>query len=72
MGSSGPTPGPPPGPRRSPEARWILIFRLLSFLLGAAVIIDALVVRASVIQWVTGLVLVGIVPPEAIAYAWRR
>ena len=47
-------------------------FRVASWLLGAAVILDALVSNARPIQWICGLVLVGIVPPEAIAEAWRR
>jgi hypothetical protein len=41
-------------------------------MLGAAVIIDAMVVRAGAVQWVAGLVLVGIVPPEAVAQQMRR
>lgn len=47
-------------------------FRVGSFLLGAAVIVDALVTHASPVQWIAGLVLVGVVPPEAVAAAWRR
>jgi hypothetical protein len=46
--------------------------RLASYALGVAVIIDALVQQASATQWVAGLVLVGIVPPEAIVQAVRR
>lgn len=46
--------------------------RLASYLLGAAVILDALISHASAIQWVAGLILVGIVPPEAVAGAWRK
>jgi hypothetical protein len=40
--------------------------RVASYLLGAAVIIDALVSHASAVQWVAGLILVGIIPPEAV------
>ena len=54
------------------SARWVFLVRALSFLLGAAVILDALVTHAAVVQWVAGLILVGIVPPEAVAGAWRR
>jgi hypothetical protein len=46
--------------------------RIASFLLGVAVIVDALVEHASVIQWVAGLILVGIVPPEAVADHFHR
>jgi hypothetical protein len=46
--------------------------RLVSFALGAAVIIDAVVQRAGAVQWVAGLLLVGIVPPEAVAGAFRK
>lgn len=45
---------------------WLVAFRLASYLLGVAVIVDALVTPASIAQWVAGLVLVGIVPPEAV------
>ncbi|HEY2303251.1 MAG TPA: hypothetical protein VGH66_15230 [Acidimicrobiales bacterium] len=40
--------------------------RVASYCLGAAVIVDALVTHASAVQWVAGLVLVGIIPPEAV------
>ena len=46
--------------------------RLVSFALGVVVIVDALVQHASAVQWVAGLILVGIVPPEAVADHWRR
>lgn len=52
--------------------RVVVGLRLVSYLLGAAVILDALVTHASTVQWVAGLILVGIVPPEAVAGAWRR
>ena len=48
------------------------VFRLASFILGAAVIIDALLTHAATVQWVAGLLLVGIVPPEAVVNAWRK
>jgi hypothetical protein len=50
----------------------VALLRLVSFALGAAVIIDAVVVRAGVAQWVAGLALVGIIPPEAVAGAFRK
>lgn len=50
----------------------VVWLRLASYGLGVAVIVDALVSHASAIQWVAGLILVGIVPPEAVAGAWRR
>jgi hypothetical protein len=50
----------------------VVTFRVSSFLLGVAVIIDALVQHASAVQWVAGLILVGIVPPEAVADHFRR
>ena len=40
--------------------------RVASYCLGAGVIIDALITHASAVQWVAGLVLVGIIPPEAV------
>jgi hypothetical protein len=43
--------------------------RVASFALGVAVIIEAMVVRGGAMQYVTGLLLVGIVPPEAV---WGR
>jgi hypothetical protein len=47
--------------------------RVASFALGVAVILDALVIQAPVVQWVAGLILVGIVPPEAVlAHLPRR
>ena len=49
-----------------------LAFRAASFFLGVAVIVDALQGHAGAIQWVAGLVLVGIVPPEAVAHLGRR
>ena len=45
----------------------ILGFRVASFVIGVAVIVDAVAQHASVVQWVSGLILVGIVPPEAVA-----
>jgi hypothetical protein len=50
----------------------VVTFRVASFLLGVAVIIDALVQHASAVQWVAGLILVGIVPPEAVADHLRK
>lgn len=50
----------------------LVAFRVASFALGTAVIIDALVEHASAVQWVAGLILVGIVPPEAVAQLARR
>lgn len=46
--------------------------RLVSFALGAAVIVDAIVARAGWVQWGAGLVLLGVVPPEAVAAAFQR
>ena len=60
------------GPVTPAESRYLPAFRVASFVLGAAVIVDALITHAAVIQWVAGLVLAGVVPPEAIARAWRR
>jgi hypothetical protein len=60
------------GPIAADRVNLIAALRLLSFALGAAVIIDAVVVRASAVQWVAGLLLVGIVPPEAVAGAFRK
>jgi hypothetical protein len=52
---------------------WALVaVRVGAFALGVAVILDALVTHAAVVQWVAGLVLVGIVPPEAVATLARR
>lgn len=39
-------------------------FRIAAFALGVAVIIDAMATPTHVVQWVAGLVLVGIVPPD--------
>jgi hypothetical protein len=50
----------------------VVLLRVASYLLGVAVIIDAIVARAPVIQWVAGLILVGIIPPEAVAQLARR
>ena len=50
----------------------VLWLRVASFLLGVAVIVDALVTHASTVQWVAGLILVGIIPPEAVARLARR
>jgi hypothetical protein len=47
-------------------------FRAASFALGVAVIVDALVEHAGAVQWVAGLVLVGIIPPEAVLAQLRR
>lgn len=55
-----------------PAARLAGWARLASFVLGVAVIVDALAGSAPAIQWVAGLILVGIVPPEAVASAWRK
>jgi hypothetical protein len=59
--------GSPPGPRHH-----LLLFRLAAFALGTAVIIDAMTTPAAIVQWVAGLVLIGLVPPEAIAAYVRR
>ena len=50
----------------------IAALRLVSFALGAAVLVDAMVAHSSWVQWAAGLVLVGVVPPEAVAGAFRR
>jgi hypothetical protein len=50
----------------------IAALRLVSFVLGAAVIVDAMVAHAGWEQWAAGLILVGVVPPEAVAGAFRR
>ena len=44
----------------------LLVVRVTSYLLGVAVILDAMVSTASTVQWVTGLILVGVIPPEAV------
>jgi len=44
----------------------VLAFRVASYLLGVAVILDAMVSAANTVQWVTGLILVGVIPPEAV------
>ena len=46
--------------------------RVAGFALGALVIIDAMVIRAGWVQWAAGLILVGAVPPEAVAHLSRR
>lgn len=50
----------------------LLAFRVAAFALGTAVIIDAMTTSAAIAQWVAGLVLIGLVPPEAIAAYIRR
>lgn len=52
--------------------RAVLAFRVVSYLLGVAVILDAMISTASTVQWVTGLVLVGVIPPEAVLARVRR
>lgn len=47
-------------------------FRIASFALGTAVIVDALVSSARVVQWVVGLILVGVVPPDVALSSLRR
>jgi hypothetical protein len=54
------------------STRVVLGFRVASFLIGVAVIVDAVVQHASVVQWVAGLILVGIVPPEAVVAQLHR
>jgi hypothetical protein len=55
-----------------PTDRYLAGFRVASFALGAAVLIDAMVAHSGAVQWVSGLILVGIVPPEAVARQFRR
>ena len=50
----------------------VLAFRVASYLLGVAVILDAMISTASTVQWVTGLILVGVIPPEAVIARVRR
>lgn len=50
----------------------VLGFRVASYLLGVAVIVDAMISAASTVQWVTGLILVGVIPPEAVIARVRR
>jgi hypothetical protein len=50
----------------------LLLFRVAAFALGTAVIVDAMTTSAAIAQWVAGLVLIGLVPPEAIAAYIRR
>ena len=50
----------------------VIGFRVAAFILGAVVIVDALIAHASAVQWVSGLILVGIVPPEAVVSRIRR
>ena len=53
--------------------RRLPMFReLVATALGAAVIIDALVSPATVAQWVAGLVLLGIIPIDAVLARLRR
>jgi hypothetical protein len=57
---------------RTGHLNLVLLLRLASYLLGVAVIVDAIVAHAEVVQWVAGLVLVGIIPPEAVVRLARR
>lgn len=50
----------------------MLGFRVASYLLGVAVLLDATVTAAGTVQWVTGLILVGVIPPEAVIARLRR
>lgn len=52
--------------------RLTLFRELVATLLGVAVIIDALVSPATVAQWVAGLVLLGIIPIDAVLARLRR
>jgi hypothetical protein len=62
----------PAGDRPGPS-RVLLVFRLASFALGASVLLDAVAAQSpSNAQWVAGLLLVGIVPPEAVVHLGRR
>ena len=49
-----------------------LAFRVVAFALGVAILLDATVTAAGTVQWVTGLVLVGVIPPEAVIARARR
>lgn len=46
--------------------RLVLFRELVATLLGAGVIIDAMTTPATVAQWVAGLVLLGIIPVDAV------
>jgi hypothetical protein len=50
----------------------VLGFRVASYLLGVGILLDATVTTASTVQWVTGLILVGVIPPEAVLARLRR
>ena len=52
--------------------RLTLFRELVATLLGVAVIVDALVSPAPIAQWVAGLVLLGIIPIDAVLARLRR
>jgi hypothetical protein len=56
--------------RPSPSGRLIILRQAIILALGAFVLIDASLDHAdNVVEWIVGLVLVGIVPVEAV-FAW--